>query len=68
MRHPLKDVRLPEAQECDLLKEWPLQPYTLHHSRLGEGDDGVNSVAARSGRAVRRILNGEFLTLSQKDY
>jgi predicted O-methyltransferase YrrM len=55
-----------KLKECDLLKEWPLQPYTLLHSKLAEDDDGVNSFAARSGRAVRHILSGEFLILAKK--
>ncbi|HJX90478.1 MAG TPA: class I SAM-dependent methyltransferase [Pyrinomonadaceae bacterium] len=55
-----------KLKESDLLKEWPLQPYTLLHSKLGEGDDAVNSFSARSGRAVRHILSGEFLILAKK--
>jgi hypothetical protein len=50
----------------ELLKEWPLQPYTLLHSRLAEHDDGLNSPTARAGRAVKHILNAEFSILAKK--
>ena len=55
-----------KLKECELLKEWPLQPYTLLHSKQIDDDDGVNSLPARAGRAVRHVLNGEFLTLAKK--
>jgi hypothetical protein len=55
-----------KLKECELLKEWPLQPYTLLHSKLIDDDDGVNSLAARAGRAIRHVLNGEFLILTKK--
>jgi hypothetical protein len=50
----------------ELLKEWPLQPYTLLHSKPASHDNGVNSPAARAGRALRHIVNGEFLILAKK--
>src|SRR5262249_457194 len=50
----------------ELLKEWPLQPYTLRHSRPAEDDNGLNSPIARAGRAVKHILNREFSILAKK--
>jgi hypothetical protein len=55
-----------KLKECELLKEWPLQPYTLLNSKLAEDDGGINSPAARAGRAFKHILNGEFLILAKK--
>jgi hypothetical protein len=54
-----------KLKECELLKEWPLQPYTLLHSKLSD-DGGVNSLTARAVRAGRHALNGEFLILAKK--
>jgi Methyltransferase domain len=53
-------------KEAELLKEWPLQPYTLLHSKLDVPDNSINSPAARFRRAVRHALNGEFLILAKK--
>jgi hypothetical protein len=54
-----------KLKECELLKEWPLQPYTLNHSSLGDDDD-ANSLTARAGRVIRHARNGEFLILAKK--
>jgi len=53
-----------KLKEGELLKEWPLQPYTLLHSKLEEDDP--NSLVARAGRLVRHALKGEFSTLAKK--
>jgi hypothetical protein len=55
-----------KLKEYELLKEWPLQPYTLLHSKLADDDNGVNSITSRAGRAVRHAVKGEFVVLAKK--
>jgi hypothetical protein len=62
----LRTAVFKKIKECELLKEWPLQPYTLLHSKLDVNDDSINSFGARGRRAIRHALNGEFLILAKK--
>jgi predicted O-methyltransferase YrrM len=55
-----------KLNEGELIREWPLQPYTVLHSRCADDDDGINSLPARAGRAVKHVLDGEFLILAKK--
>lgn len=51
--------------EGELLKEWPYQPYTVAHSRLGD-PAGTNSLPAKARRAAGHLFRGEFSVLAKK--